>query len=189
MADDDFDIDIYGDERMQTSAGDELIELDLDEPQTASQDLDHPPTKSPQPQDTQQSQAAAPSAPAAQGDQPPTPAQSEGTPVEGKPPGATALRMNELHWWVTEDDVRSWINACQLETEVVEIAFAEHKENGKSKGYVMLQSHLLERDSHTQRGVGTSDDTTSHVKSPSTADDATRPVKVLQNAINSFRQR
>lgn len=50
-------------------------------------------------------------------------------------PGATsALRLGELQWWVTEDDVRGWANQCGCEDEVKEVTFNEYKVNGKSKG-------------------------------------------------------
>lgn len=46
----------------------------------------------------------------------------------------SALVVQELHWWVTEDDVRGWCNKSGTEDEVKEITFSEHKVNGKSKG-------------------------------------------------------
>jgi hypothetical protein len=50
-------------------------------------------------------------------------------------PGATtALMISELHWWNTDDDVRGWINQAQVEDELKDITFSEHKVNGKSKG-------------------------------------------------------
>lgn len=52
-------------------------------------------------------------------------------------PGATtAILISELHWWNTDDDVRGWINQAQVEDELKDITFSEHKVNGKSKGYV-----------------------------------------------------
>lgn len=48
----------------------------------------------------------------------------------------TALFISELHWWVTDDDVRGWANQSQCEDELEEITFSEHKVNGKSKGWV-----------------------------------------------------
>lgn len=52
-------------------------------------------------------------------------------------PGATtALFISELHWWVTDDDVRGWANQSQCEDELEDITFSEHKVNGKSKGYI-----------------------------------------------------
>ena len=50
-------------------------------------------------------------------------------------PGATtALMVNDLHWWITDDDIRGWANQCRCEDELVDITFSEHKVNGKSKG-------------------------------------------------------
>ena len=50
-------------------------------------------------------------------------------------PGATtALFISELHWWVTDDDIRGWANQSQCEDELEDITFSEHKVNGKSKG-------------------------------------------------------
>lgn len=51
-------------------------------------------------------------------------------------PGATtAIFISELHWWVTDDDVRGWANQSQCEDELEDITFSEHKVNGKSKGW------------------------------------------------------
>ena len=49
--------------------------------------------------------------------------------------GATAaLFVSELHWWITDDDIRGWANQSECEDELEEITFSEHKVNGKSKG-------------------------------------------------------
>jgi hypothetical protein len=53
----------------------------------------------------------------------------------------TALRIAELNWWDTEDDIRGWANQCGCEDEIKEITFNEHKVNGKSKGYVLSHDH------------------------------------------------
>lgn len=54
-------------------------------------------------------------------------------------PGATtALLISELHWWNTDDDIRGWINQAQVEDELKDITFSEHKVNGKSKGFEMV---------------------------------------------------
>ena len=54
-------------------------------------------------------------------------------------PGSTsALMISELFWWITEDDVRGWVNAAGCEDEIKDITFNEHKVNGKSKGWVEL---------------------------------------------------
>jgi hypothetical protein len=50
-------------------------------------------------------------------------------------PGATtALLISDLHWWNTDDDIRGWVNQAQVEDELKDITFSEHKVNGKSKG-------------------------------------------------------
>lgn len=54
-------------------------------------------------------------------------------------PGATtAIFISELHWWVTDDDVRGWANQSQCEDELEDITFSEHKVNGKSKGWAPI---------------------------------------------------
>ena len=51
-------------------------------------------------------------------------------------PGATtALFISDLHWWITDDDVRGWANQSECEDELDDMTFSEHKVNGKSKGY------------------------------------------------------
>ena len=50
-------------------------------------------------------------------------------------PGATnALLVSDLHWWMTEDDIRGWANQAGCEDELQDLTFSEHKVNGKSKG-------------------------------------------------------
>lgn len=50
-------------------------------------------------------------------------------------PGATAaLMINDVNWWVSEEDIRGWANQSNCEDELNEITFNEHKVNGKSKG-------------------------------------------------------
>jgi hypothetical protein len=50
------------------------------------------------------------------------------------PSSTNAIQITELHWWVTEDDLRGWCANAGCEDEVREITFNEHKVNGKSKG-------------------------------------------------------
>jgi hypothetical protein len=51
-------------------------------------------------------------------------------------PGATAaLMINDVNWWVSEEDIRGWANQSGCEDELNEVTFNEHKVNGKSKGY------------------------------------------------------
>lgn len=50
-------------------------------------------------------------------------------------PGATAaLMINDLNWWISEEDIRGWANQSGCEDELNEVTFNEHKVNGKSKG-------------------------------------------------------
>lgn len=52
-------------------------------------------------------------------------------------PGATAaLMINDVNWWVSEEDIRGWANQSGCEDELNEVTFNEHKVNGKSKGYI-----------------------------------------------------
>lgn len=61
----------------------------------------------------------------------------EGADERSLDPGATAaLLVSELHWWITDDDIRGWANQSECEDELEDITFSEHKVNGKSKGYV-----------------------------------------------------
>lgn len=52
-------------------------------------------------------------------------------------PGATAaLMINDVNWWISEEDIRGWANQSGCEDELIEVTFNEHKVNGKSKGLV-----------------------------------------------------
>ena len=54
--------------------------------------------------------------------------------------GATAaLKLNDLHWWTTEDDLRSFCARAEVESDLREISFGEHKINGKSRGEAYLE--------------------------------------------------
>lgn len=56
-------------------------------------------------------------------------------------PGATAaLMINDLNWWISEEDIRGWANQGGCEDELNEVTFNEHKVNGKSKGYALPPS-------------------------------------------------
>ncbi|KAI7192697.1 hypothetical protein KC363_g3103, partial [Hortaea werneckii] len=61
--------------------------------------------------------------------------------VDNRPvdPGAMpALRLADLHWWTTEEDLRYFCAQAQAENELDELSFGEHKINGKSKGEAYL---------------------------------------------------
>lgn len=46
----------------------------------------------------------------------------------------TSIKLSELQWWTTEDEIRGWANQAGAEDQLREITFNEHKVNGKSKG-------------------------------------------------------
>lgn len=46
----------------------------------------------------------------------------------------TALKLAELEWWTTEEDIRGWAKLAGAEEELLDMTFNEHKINGKSKG-------------------------------------------------------
>ncbi|TDZ31583.1 hypothetical protein C8035_v001508 [Colletotrichum spinosum] len=55
-------------------------------------------------------------------------------------PGATtAIMISDLNWWNTDDDIRGWCRQAQCEDELKDITFSEHKVNGKSKGQVYVE--------------------------------------------------
>lgn len=59
----------------------------------------------------------------------------EGSDERPVDPGATtALLISDLNWWTTDDDIRGWTRQANCEDELKDITFSEHKVNGKSKG-------------------------------------------------------
>ena len=58
-------------------------------------------------------------------------------PVDGN--ATLALKVSDLHWWTTEEDIRGYCVAADAEAELVIICFGEHKINGKSRGEVYLE--------------------------------------------------
>ncbi|KAI2632800.1 hypothetical protein GGS21DRAFT_143117 [Xylaria nigripes] len=55
-------------------------------------------------------------------------------------PGATnCLLLSDLNWWSTDDDIRGWVTQAACEDELKDITFSEHKVNGKSKGQAYLE--------------------------------------------------
>ncbi|KAF3917239.1 hypothetical protein AA313_de0200151 [Arthrobotrys entomopaga] len=51
----------------------------------------------------------------------------------------TALYVSDLNWWTTDDDIRGWIRQADCEDELKDITFSEHKVNGKSKGVAFVE--------------------------------------------------
>jgi len=78
---------------------------------------------------------------------------SDDRPVD---PGATsALLISELHWWNTDDDIRGWINQAQCEDELKDITFSEHKVNGKSKGQAYVEFSSQQAATAAKRKIDT----------------------------------
>lgn len=63
----------------------------------------------------------------------------EGSDERPVDPGATtAIMISDLSWWNTDDDIRGWVRRANCEDELKDITFSEHKVNGKSKGCVAV---------------------------------------------------
>ena len=146
---DNFDIDIYGDggedyqeeEHEQSTESVDNTQHDHHAPENSAPDgafnvnatngevqqseiTDKPATTSPSiPRQTSQNQSAK---------------RKDGMDERTVDPGASnALFLSDLHWWITDDDIRGWSNQCGCEDELQEVTFHEHKVNGKSKGSVI----------------------------------------------------
>lgn len=62
------------------------------------------------------------------------------TPSHASDPQATAaLKVHELHWWTTEEDLRAYCVTASVEDQLRDIMFGEHKINGKSRGEAYLE--------------------------------------------------
>ncbi|KAF2656723.1 hypothetical protein K491DRAFT_703875 [Lophiostoma macrostomum CBS 122681] len=86
-------------------------------------------------------------------------------PVE---PGATAaLMLNELNWWISEEDIRGWANQSGCEDELIDITFNEHKVNGKSKGQVYVHLQTAQAATALKRQVDVVYEDQAHAKKPS----------------------
>ncbi|KAI1300427.1 hypothetical protein F5Y03DRAFT_397145 [Xylaria venustula] len=63
--------------------------------------------------------------------------ESDDRPID---PGATTcLLLSDLNWWTTDDDIRGWVTYASCEDELKDITFSEHKVNGKSKGQAYIE--------------------------------------------------
>ncbi|KAJ4386887.1 hypothetical protein N0V93_009786 [Gnomoniopsis smithogilvyi] len=50
-----------------------------------------------------------------------------------------AVLLSDMQWWDNEDDIRGWARAGNCEEELKDITFSEHKVNGKSKGQAYVE--------------------------------------------------
>jgi hypothetical protein len=165
MAEDDtFDIDIYGDDGQDQAQennqdGDDLI---FDDDEITAQPSTNKPSHA-----TNGTSQEAPSAPQgtkrkAQDDdeefgqtqQALVPSQANNSQTAQVEPGAMpALRLAELHWWTTEEDVRAFCARAGVEGELREITFGEHKINGKSRGEAYLEFNSARAASATKAEI------------------------------------
>ncbi|KAF2876905.1 hypothetical protein BDV95DRAFT_601318 [Massariosphaeria phaeospora] len=82
--------------------------------------------------------------------------------------GATAaLMINDLSWWISEEDIRGWANQSGCEDELVEITFNEHKVNGKSKGQVYVQLQSPQASTALKHQLDSLYENQTHTKKPS----------------------
>ncbi|KAL7620986.1 hypothetical protein AAE478_008297 [Parahypoxylon ruwenzoriense] len=149
MADEDFEIDVYGD------ANADADESKLEDPNTHAYDNnssitiangsnpdstshtnnDDYDTHEQHNMDVHSSNSAPPAQSYQQGVK-----RKEGSDDRPIDPGATtALLLSELQWWTTDDHIRGWVQRASCEDELKDITFSEHKVNGKSKGQAYVE--------------------------------------------------
>ncbi|SPJ82286.1 related to heterogeneous nuclear ribonucleoprotein HRP1 [Fusarium torulosum] len=75
----------------------------------------------------------------------------DGRPVDQA--ATTSLMVSELNWWNTDDDIRQWAREADCEDEIKEITFSEHKVNGKSKGQVYIEFYSPQASTATKHRI------------------------------------
>ncbi|KAI0111011.1 hypothetical protein F4776DRAFT_356707 [Hypoxylon sp. NC0597] len=146
MADEDFEIDVYGDVHDANAGTSE--DTKLDEPNNHAYEnsasitiangsnpdsLSHTHNDDYNEQDNMDARSS--SATLSQGVK--RKEASDDRPID--PNATNALMVSELQWWTTDDDIRGWIRRADCEDELKDITFSEHKVNGKSKGQAYLE--------------------------------------------------
>ncbi|KAK0956145.1 hypothetical protein LTR91_022529, partial [Friedmanniomyces endolithicus] len=69
----------------------------------------------------------------------PTPHSQPSDPQPLDPSALPALKLSDLHWWTTEEDLRGFCARASVEASLLDLSFNEHKVNGKSKGEAYLE--------------------------------------------------
>lgn len=149
--DDTFEIDIYGDDQPEQPP----VKEEPAQDSTAKAELKTEPNETPAPDDIKPEPNGSVTSSAQQGTKRKVPddeqeikqehgqqEQYEEDYVDNRPvdPGAMpALKLADLHWWTTEEDVRALCVRAEAEEELHELSFGEHKINGKSKGEAYLE--------------------------------------------------
>ncbi|KAF3941343.1 hypothetical protein ABW19_dt0203804 [Dactylella cylindrospora] len=161
MADDDnFDIDIYGEDLDDPSAPykkvaveDELF--DDNEGKDASKNGGNAAATNGATEDTNMEGTTNTNESTKQESVPPQPPQNslkrkhpDNRPVDAN--ATTALYISDLHWWTTDDDIRGWVKQADCEDELKDITFSEHKVNGKSKGVAFVEFTTTQASSATK---------------------------------------
>ncbi|KAM0322693.1 hypothetical protein ACHAQA_009284 [Verticillium albo-atrum] len=131
MADDEFEIDIYGDAPQEGQEG-HLEPYEGEQHHQHEQQHNHADDDRQEQREDSEQYSDQPSAP-----QQGTKRKTDDRVVD---PGATnAITISDLNWWNTDDEIRGWAREAHCEDEIKDITFSEHKVNGKSKGQVYIE--------------------------------------------------
>ena len=138
MADEDFEIDIYGDTANEHDNETQAPTGDHQDESHAYNDDTAPPA-----QDTNGDQHYEEEGASREQDSRSNDAPQQGvkrkseSEIDDRPvdPNATpALMLSDLNWWTTDDGVRAYTREVGCEDELKEVTFSEHRVNGRSKG-------------------------------------------------------
>lgn len=69
------------------------------------------------------------------------------------PQATSALKFSELNWWTTEEDLRRFCHLAGVEASIRDLAFSEHKINGKSRGEAYIEFSSADAASRTKSEV------------------------------------
>ncbi|EMR67124.1 hypothetical protein MGN70_013531 [Eutypa lata] len=184
MAEEDFDIDIYGDAGPEGDSRQEDANANAQAYESNSaitvangsnNSTSHTNNQSSFDADVQDDNQNQNQTAASARDSSSTPAQSHQQGVKRKEgpddrpidPGATnCILLSELSWWTTDDDIRSFVRQASCEDELKDITFSEHKVNGKSKGQAYIELTSQQAATATKHAIETSESTQPGGKKP-----------------------